>query len=132
MNVLNVGGTMTGGATVVLSASGLYAGGKASFTTPDHTRLNPQIVDFLVTPMQNAGNADPGVARSGLKVSFASRVTEEGCCTPRTGSVIIDVGFRWPLSQPDTVRDDAIELMQALWFNTSFLASLRNGTLPVS
>jgi hypothetical protein len=131
MNLANVGGSMTGGATVVLTPAGLYAGGKASFTTPDHTRLTPEVIDFLVTPAQTTKDS-PGVARSGLKIALASRVETEGCCDVQAGTVIIDVGLRWPLSQPESAVDDAIDLLQALVFNAAFTDALKKGILPIS
>jgi hypothetical protein len=131
MNLANVGGTMTGGATVVLTAAGLYAGGKASYTTPTHTRLTPQVIDFLVTPASTTKD-NPGVARSGLKIALANRVETEGCCDVQAGTIIIDVGLRWPLSQPESVVDEAIDLLQSLVFNTAFVDALKKGILPTS
>jgi hypothetical protein len=131
MNLLNKGGTLTGGATVVLTPAGLYAGGKASYTTPNHTRLEPETIDFLVTPATTT-KTDPGVARSGLKIAFANRVTEAGCCGAQAGTVIFDIGMRWPLSQPSTVVDDAIQYLQALVFSTAFVDALKKGVLPVA
>lgn len=131
MNLLNVGGTLTGGSTVVLTPAGLYAGGKASFTTPTHTRLEPEVIDFLVTPAKTS-KTDPGVARSGLKISLANRVEEEGCCTVNAGTVIIDVGVRWPLGQPEAILDAAIQKLQALVFSQAFIDGAKKGVLPVS
>lgn len=131
MNLANVGGSMTGGSTVVLTPAGLYAGGKASFTTPGHTRLEPQVIDFLVT-QANTTKDDPGVARSGLKIAFANRVESEGCCAVQPGTIIVDLGFRWPLSQPESLVDDVIDYLQALMFNASFIDALKKGILPVS
>jgi hypothetical protein len=122
---------MTGGSTVVLTPAGLYAGGKASFTTPGHDRLNPEVIDFLVTPAVTT-KAEPGVARSGLKIALANRVESEGCCNVQPGTLIIDVGFRWPLSQPSTLADDAIKYLQALVFNAAFVDACKKGTLPTA
>jgi hypothetical protein len=130
MNLLNVGGSMTGGTTVVLSPAGLSAGGKASFTAPNHTRLEPEVIDFLVTPVKATSASDPGVARSGLKIAFANRVESEGCCGVQAGTVIFDVGMRWPLSQPEAVLDSAIQYLQALVFSTAFVDALKKGVLP--
>jgi hypothetical protein len=131
MNLANLGGSMTGGSTVVLTPAGLSAGGKASYTNPDHTRLEPRIVDFFVSQAKGQGS-DPGVARSGLKISFASRTTEEGCCNPAAGSVIIDIGIRWPLSQPYTVVDSALDYLQSLVFSSAFVDGIAKGTLPTA
>lgn len=131
MNLANKGGTMTGGTTVTLSPSGLYAGGKASFTTPDHSRLVPQTVDFLVRQATPQGT-NPGTARSGLKIAFANRETTEGCCDVKAGTVIIDVDFRWPLSQPETLVDAAIDYLRALVHTTAFADALKKGVLPTA
>lgn len=130
MNVANVGGTMTGGTTLALTLIGL-TGGKASFATPTHSRLEPETVDFLVTPAVT-NKTDPGVARSGLKISLANRLETEGCCGVQAGTVIIDVGLRWPLSQPESIVDTAIDLLQSLVFNTAFVDALKKGTLPTT
>lgn len=131
MNLLNFGGTMTGGSTVALTPAGLSAGGKASYTTPTHTRLEPELVDFLVTPAKTSAS-EPGVARAGLKVSLANRETAEGCCDVKSGTVIIDVSVRWPLSQPESVVDAAIDYVQALVHSTSFVDAVKKGVLPTA
>lgn len=126
---VKVGATLTGGSDVVLASAGLSAGGKASFVTPTHTLLEPEAIDIFVTPPTTSKD-DPGTARSGLKVSYASRTTDEGCCTTKAGTVIIDVGVRWPLSQPDTVVDDAIAMLRGLVYNTAFVNAVKLGVLP--
>lgn len=131
MNLLNKGGTMTGGSTVVLTPAGLYAGGKASFTTPNHTRLEPQTVDYLVTQAVATKNS-PGVARAGLKIAFANRETAEGCCTVEAGTVIIDIGVRWPLNQPEAVLDDVLSYLPALVSSAAFSDAVKKGVLPVA
>ena len=131
MNLANVGGSMTGGATVVLTPSGLSAGGKASYTTPNHTRLEPQVIDFLVKQATTTKD-DPGVARSGLKIALASRSTEEGCCGVTAGTIIFELSCRWPLGQPEALVDSAFDYMQALLFNQSTIDGLKLGTLPVA
>jgi hypothetical protein len=130
MNIANVGGTLTGGATVALSPSGIQAG-KSVFVTPDHARLTPQIVQFTTTaPVTTA--KDPGVARSGLQISFAGRVTEEGCCTVQQGAVVLDLGLRWSLNQPVELVDDVIDLLRGIVFNASFKDALVKGILPAA
>lgn len=128
---ISVGATLTGGTTKALTPSGLYAGGKAGFTTPDHTRISPRTVDFIVSQPKQQGT-DPGVARSALKIAFANRTVEEGCCTVQPGTVIIDVNVRWPLSQPEEIVDDAIAYLQAIVFEPGFIASIKDGVLPTA
>lgn len=126
---VKIGATLTGGADVVLASAGLSAGGKSSFITPDHTRLNPQVVDFLVTPATTTKD-DPGTARSGVKIAFANRVQGEGCCTVSPGTVIIDVGTRWPLSQPEELVDDALAMLRGLVYTQAFADAFKKGILP--
>lgn len=131
MNLANVGGSMTGGSTVTLTPAGLSAGGKADYTTPTHSQLEPEVISFFVTKPKPNGS-DPGTARSGLKVSFASRTTEEGCCAPAAGTVIVDVSVRWPLSQPQAVLDSVIDYLQSLVFTSAFTDAITKGVLPTS
>lgn len=129
--LVKIGATLTGGTDTTLSPAGLSAGGKATYTTPDHSRLAPEVIDFLVTA-PTPSKTDPGVARSGLKIAFASRTTEEGCCSVSLGTVIVDVNFRWPLSQPESVVDDAIAYLKGLVYTTAFEDAVKKGILPVS
>lgn len=131
LTIANVGGSLTGGENVALTYAGNQTGTKASYVTPDHTRLTPQTVDFLMTPAKTTA-ADPGVARGGMKIVFADRQTAEGCCTVQAGSVIIDLGVRWSLNQPETLLDDAWELFKAAVFNAATLAAIKQGILPSS
>lgn len=130
MNFL-LGATLTGGTSTTLSPSGLSAGGKSSFTGPGHSRLEPQTVDFLVkAPVTNS--KDAGVARSGLKIAFANRAESEGCCNVVPGTIIVDVDFRWPLSQPESIVDDAIAYLRGIVYTTQFADAIKKGVLPTS
>lgn len=126
---VTIGATLTGGTSTALTPAGLYAGGKASFTTPTHTRLEPQIVDFLVTAPTPKGS-DPGVARSGVKIAFANRVEAEGCCTIVPGTIIADIGVRWPLAQPEAVVDEVIAWIRGVVYTTAFADAIKKGVLP--
>lgn len=129
MDITNVGGTLTGGSTVALASSGMSSQGKASYATPDHTRVEPRTVDFLVKQATTTANS-PGVARSGIKIAFANRLEVEGCCDVKAGTVIIDVDVRWPLSQPETLVDDALSYLRALVHTTAFSDAVKKGILP--
>jgi hypothetical protein len=120
---------MTGGLSQTLTAGGIPTPGKAVFFTPTHSRLAQRQVDFLSTPAKTT-NVDPGVARGGMKVTFGDRTSTEGCCTVNAGSVIIDVGVRWSLNQPETLVDEAITELQALVFTPAFIAAVKQGILP--
>jgi hypothetical protein len=126
---VKVGATLTGGTDVVLSAAGLSAGGKASFVTPDHSRLEPRLVDFVVKAPTTTKN-DPGVARTDLKIAFANRLQEEGCCTVQAGTVIVDASVRWPLGQPESLVDDVIALFRGLVYTAEFADAVKKGLLP--
>lgn len=126
---LQLGATLTGGTPTTLTSAGPMGPNKSSFVAPGSSRLAPRAVDFLITnPTPQKG--DPGVARSGVRVAFANVVSEEGCCTRNSGTVIADINLRWPLSQPDSVVDDVIEYVRALVYTTEFEDAIKNGTLP--
>lgn len=125
----HVDGTISDGTTVVLTPIGSNVVGKASYVTPAHSRLAQRQIDFLVTQARTTPT-DPGVARGGLKVTFGDRQSSESCCTVQQGSVIIDVGVRWSLNQPETLADDAIAYLQALVFTPEFIQVVKRGVLP--
>jgi len=127
---ITTGATLTGGATTVLSPAGITPG-KSTFVGPDHTRLVPNTVDFTVSGGNPIGS-NPGVARTGVKISFANRLTEEGCCTVKAGSVIVDLGVRWSLDQPSSLVDDALDFLKGLVFSTAFEDAVKKGVLPAS
>lgn len=125
---VTIGATLTGGSAVSLSSAGMSPG-KSVFTTPDHTRLTPETVEFTVSG-GNPTASDPGVARTGMKISFASRTEEEGCCTVKAGAVIADLGIRWNLTQPGTVADDVIAYLRGLVYTTQFADAVKKGIIP--
>lgn len=127
--VVKLGATLTGGTDTTFTSAGLSAGGKASFVAPSHSRLEPRMVDIMVTPAKSSAG-QPGTARSGLKIALASRTTESGCCGAQEGTVIIDVGCRWPLSQPETVVDDALSYLRGLVYTQEFADAFKKGILP--
>lgn len=129
LTIANVGGTMTGGASVALTYAGSPVSGKVTFVAPSHTRLAPREVSLTASPA-NTTPSDPGVARAALKVTFGDRETQEGCCNVQAGHVIIDVGVRWSLNQPEALADDAIEMVQALVFSAAFIDAVKKGILP--
>lgn len=127
MNLL-IGATQTGGSSVTYSPAGSQPG-KSAFVTPDHTRLTPHTVEFTASGGTPSGS-DPGVARTGMKITFADRQVTEGCCTVQTGSVIVDLGVRWSLNQPDTLVDDVIDSLRGLVYTTEFENAVKKGVLP--
>lgn len=127
MNI-TTGATLTGGATVALSPAGNMPG-KSVFVGPNHTRLVPNTVEFTASGGVPSGS-NPGVARTSVKISFANRLTEEGCCTVKAGSAIVDLGVRWSLDQPEAVVDDVLEYLQGLVFSTAFIDAVKKGVLP--
>lgn len=129
--VVKVGATLTGGTDKTLSFSGMPLAGKSSFVAPGSTRLAPRTVDFL-TNVPVTTKTDAGVARGGLKVTFSDRLVEEGCCTVQAGSVIIDVGVRWSLNQPESLVDEAIQYLQGLVFTQAFIDSVKKGVVPTT
>lgn len=129
LTLANVGGTITGGSSVNLTFAGNANGQKASFVTPTHGRLATRQIDFLTTPAKTTPS-DSGVARGGLKIVLSDRQTSAECCTVQSGTVIIDVGVRWSLNQPESLVDDAVKYLQALVFSPGFSQSIKLGILP--
>lgn len=130
LSLLNVGGTATGGSTVALVPAGVSSNGqKSSFLTPSSTRLAPRQIDFLSTPAKTTA-ADPGVARAGIKIYFGDRESTEGCCNVQQGAVIIDVGVRWHLNQPETLVDEALSYLRSVAFSIALADAIKKGILP--
>lgn len=125
----NWGGTLTEGATKELSFSGSPVAGKVSFVTNEHTRLAARQVDFTASNAVTTAT-NPGVARSGMKITFGDRQTAAGCCTVEAGNVIVDVGVRWSMNQPEALVDGALEALRALVFSTAFEQAVKRGILP--
>lgn len=127
MNV-TIGATLTGGTSTALTLSGIGLG-KSSYVTPDHAVLEPETVEFYSTPPKTT-NSDPGTARAGAKISLAKRSAEEGCCTVTAGAVIVDLGVRWNLSQPETLVDEAIAWLRGLVYTTEFENLVKKAVVP--
>lgn len=129
MNI-NPTATQTGGAAITLSFAGINSG-KSTYVGPGHSRLEPQSVEFT-TQNGTPNKANPGTAKVGMKVTFANRLAEEGCCTVVPGSVIVDLGIRWDLSQPESLVDDIIGYLRGLSYSSELSALIKDGILPTS
>lgn len=127
--VLKIGATLTGGTDKTYASAGLSAGGKATFVAPEHTQLEPRVLDVFRTAAVETKDS-LGVARAGFKVSFASRTTEEGCCNGSSGTAIFDGSIRWPLSQPVAIVDDVIAAVRGFVYSTAFEDMIKKGILP--
>lgn len=127
--LIKVGATLTGGSDVTLSPAGNQPG-RSSYTAPGHSRLEPETLDFFIKNPTSKNPAAPGTATTGVKISFASREVEEGCCTVKSGAVVADVGIRWDLSQPATVVDDVIAYIRGVVYTTAFEDAVKKGILP--
>lgn len=125
----NVGGSLTGGSSQTFTYAGSPVAGKVSYVSPTHTRLTPRQLDLTMSNATTTSK-DPGVAKSGAKITFGDRSVESGCCTVSQGNVIIDLNLRWSLNQPEALVDEAIDALQALVFSTSFIDALKKGILP--
>lgn len=126
MNLLNVGGSLTGGSTVVLHPAGVSAGG-TSYVTAAHTRQKQELIQFS----QSAnGSQQAPVARTGLKITLADREVAEGCCTVTEGSIIADLGIRWNLNQSVTQAQRMLDLLRATVSSTQFGEAFLKGLLP--
>lgn len=123
---VTVGATLTGGSTVALAPAGI-APGKSTYVTPTHSRVKVESVEFTLS---GSGTGPNPVVRTGVKITFANRTVEEGCCTVQEGSVIFDGGFRWALNQPVEVAEDVIDLVRGVVFTDAFRDAILKGILP--
>jgi hypothetical protein len=129
-NVGNVGGSMTGGATVALTPAGVTQNGKVSFTTPTSSRLEPQHVYFKVSGGDPGNATNPGTAKTTMSVAFADRTVSEGCCTANAGYIVFEVECRWPLALPEATLDEAYNLFRSLVNGAEFENAVTKGLLP--
>lgn len=127
MDILNVGGTLTGGATLIATEAAA-SGGKSLFTLPGHSRLEVRTLE-LSTNTDSARGTNP-VGRAAVKVVFGNRITEDGCCTVKSGNHIIDLGVRYALTQDVSVLDDCIDVVRAFVFSDEFEAMVKSGVVP--
>lgn len=127
---ITIGATLTGGESVTLTPAGVSPG-KSILLAPGHTFLEPETIEFTSTPPRTT-NSSAGVARTGMKISFAARQTEEGCCTVQAGAVIADLGIRWSLNQSEDLVDDVIDYLRGLVYSTDFVSAVKKGVLPTS
>lgn len=125
---IKTGATLTGGATVALSPAGVQPG-KSVYVAPGNSRLAIRRVEFSATTGSSNGK-DLGTARSGMKITFADREADDGCCTVKQGAVIIDLGLRWDLSQSEASAEAVLAYLQGLVFTTEFHDLLVKGNVP--
>ena len=125
MNLLNVGGSLTGGSTVVLTEVSASSG-KVRFAFPDNTRLAVRTLE--VSASSSAKGSNP-TGHTGVKLSFGDRMVEEGCCTVKTGTHFVDIGVRTALDQPEALVDDIIEAARAYVCSTHFESVVKTGVI---
>lgn len=121
--------TLSGGTSVTLKSAGVSPG-QSVFVTPDHGRLTPETVKFTVSPGTPLQTGNPGVARTGLQISFASREQVEGCCTVKAGAVIADLGIRWNLEQSQEMAERVVSYLRAVVLSDEFETAVTAGILP--
>ena len=122
--VIKTGGSQSGATDVTLSSKGGAPENQVILRTPADTRLAPRLIKFMTsTPVTTAAN--PGNARSTVRFILGNRVEEEGCCTVKAGTVTVDLVVNWPLTQPSSLIDEAIALIQGLVYSPA-LPSLQS------
>lgn len=126
---IKTGGTQSGATDVTLSSKGGAPENQVVLRTPADTRLAPRLIKFMTsTPVTTAAN--PGNARSTVRFILGNRVEEEGCCTVKAGTVTVDLIVNWPLTQPDSLVDEAIGLIQGLAYSPALPSLIKDGVLP--
>lgn len=129
-NALNVGGTMTGGATVALTSAGVTQNGKVSFTTPTSSRLTPEHAYFKVSGGDPGNATNPGTAKTVMSVAYADRTIPEGCCVGSAGYIVLEAEARWPLGLPEATLIEAYDLFRSIVNSTEFKDAMTKGTVP--
>lgn len=126
MNVI-IGATLDGGSTVALAPAGLTPG-RSVFTSPDHTRLEPETVTF--TTSQSTAKNGVVTGKAGLQLLLANIEEEEGCCTVKAGHVRVDLGLYWDLSQPRSVAEKALAYLRGVVYTDDFENLILKGITP--
>lgn len=130
MNLLNVGGTLTGGTTVAYTPYGVSPG-KSVFVGPDHSRTG--VDQISLTASATPGNTKlgtPGTSRVGTQVKWSQPLVSEGCCTAVTKDIQFDTQARCNSAATDTDVDDAIDIYRALVYTAAWKAAVKQMILP--
>lgn len=126
---LKLNPTVTGGTSTIMTPVS-QAGARSMWAFPTHTRLTPHTLSIVIEPA-NTTQVDAGTARTSFKIAKANRLVEEGCCTTKSGTVIVDIGVRWPLAQPSTEVDVVVADVIALVTSPAFKTAIVSGLYPV-
>lgn len=128
MQIEHVGGSLTGGSTVV--ATPVLAGnGKGKYALPGHSRLTVRLLE--ITTSASAGGNNP-VGTTGVKLTFGDRQVEEGCCTVKSGTHQVNLGVNYALEQSEAVLDDMIDTFRAFVFSTAFATAIKSGVVAAN
>lgn len=115
MNLLNVGGTLTGGSTVAYTPAGVSPG-KSVFVGPNHSRTRTD--QFSLTASQTPPNTKTGAAGQGRVgtqlLQLIPVAAEEGCCTTKVASFQVDTSVKTSSDFTDAQVDTSIDLYRAL------------------
>lgn len=120
--------TITGGTTTTLA----YVGEKALqqvYLWPNSTHLAPnELVLGNTKPVPS--KQSPGIARSKVRTTKATRVATEGCCDVQIGDASIETNVRWYLNQPESVLDSVIAEHRAYINSAHFVVAIKQGLFP--
>lgn len=130
MNLLNVGGTLTGGSTVAYTPAGVSPG-RSVFVGPDHSRnaIDQISLSTSATP-GNTKTGVPGISRGGTQMRRSKSVTSEGCCTAAVSLVQFDTQAQCNSNASDADVDAAIDLYRALVYTAAWKAMVKQMILP--
>lgn len=133
MNLLNVGGTLTGGTTVALTPAGISPG-RSVFVGPDHSRNRTDVVTLTAnsTP-SNAKTGAAGVGRIGTQMKQSIPIAPaDGCCTSATAEIQFDTSVKVNSLADDTALDAAIDRYRALVYTAAWKTAVKSLILPQS
>jgi hypothetical protein len=130
MNLLNTGGSLTGGATVAYTPAGVTAG-KSVFVGPQHNRT--AVDRFSLTVAQTPANSKTGAAgisRAGTQFRREIPVEVDGCCTAKVSQVGFDTQAFANTNASDADVDMAIDRYRALVMTAEWKAAIKTQILP--
>lgn len=126
-SIANVGGSLTGGATVVLVPAGI-SGSKSSYQVTGSTRAVPKLVAFVSVPSQTTKTGTSN-ARSEFKVTIGEDISEEGCCATVIPLFILDLGARIPNGISATTIEEGLNLAAAMLLDSGVRSMFTTGLL---
>lgn len=128
---ITIGGTQTGGTSTALTPAGQDQSGRYRFALPTHTALNQRLITSGVKT-QSPTKDSLGFVEETVDLSFANAEAAEGCCGTTTGGVYVNLKIRRSLNMPDTLVDEALDVLQGIAYSPSTADGVNKGLVTLS